>query len=249
MTNQGAVQQLTSFLPFASIYSVVAGTLYLWGYWSAFDINILQYIGLVDLAKSAAFPLISAVAGISIGAMLGQWASGDRLPAGGGADTPIGRFLQRNSKRLLALYVGTTLALLFVDHDGKWLVIPLLACPTFIFALHDAGALREVIPSQGMRNTVIAVLTVIICSAFGHGRIRAGEVIWGRSYFLVDQASIRRVDGVRITATGELRYLGHAGDYVFLYATDSSIQILRADAVPAMVLQRRALSAIPWWPK
>lgn len=48
-----SIQRL-SYIPLSSLYAVAAGTLFLWGFWSAFEINILQYIAGHRLSASPA---------------------------------------------------------------------------------------------------------------------------------------------------------------------------------------------------
>jgi len=43
----------------STAYVVVVAVLYLWGYWSPFNINVLEYLSLADVVKAAAYPLAS----------------------------------------------------------------------------------------------------------------------------------------------------------------------------------------------
>jgi hypothetical protein len=232
-----ALQRLNGYVPIASLYAVVCGTLYLWGFWSTFEINILQYIGLVDLAKAAAFPLVSAVASVTVGSLIGQLTAGRILPHGGGEGTAVGTFLRRRTRVLLGIYVALMLSVLFVQTEGKWLVFGVMLSVIPSYVLANRGVLIDVIPDDGLRGTVVSTLCLLICAGFGFGRVRAADIVTGSEYFVVDQASIAHVAGVRGSLAGELKYLGHAGDYVFLLAPDSTIEILRADAVPVLVIR------------
>lgn len=53
-------------------YSVLVCTLYLWGYWSTFNINILQYADVSSILKLAAFPLIVGLSGLMLGSVFGH---------------------------------------------------------------------------------------------------------------------------------------------------------------------------------
>ncbi|ELY3803194.1 hypothetical protein SMX72_001740 [Cronobacter sakazakii] len=44
-----------------STYCLLLSIAYLWGFWGHFDINILNYIGVSDIIKSAVWPMIIAV--------------------------------------------------------------------------------------------------------------------------------------------------------------------------------------------
>lgn len=231
------MQRLSGYLPFVSVYAVLVGTLYLWGYWSAFDINILQYIGLVEIAKSAAFPLASTFGAMALGALIGRLLPVDPLPAR--PDTAPERFVRKHARLLTALYVAALASLLISNIPGKWLMATVPAFPLVVFALMRRGVLSDLIPDWKTRFSVVTLLTLLVIGAYGVGRGRADGMIEGRDYFLVDQASVEHVPGLRTTRTGELRYLGHAGDYVFLLSPDSSIQIVRAEAIPAIVVRHQ----------
>lgn len=55
--DKSLAHRLVPYVPWITVYAVTAGALCLWGYRSKFRINILEYIGLLDLATAAALPL------------------------------------------------------------------------------------------------------------------------------------------------------------------------------------------------
>jgi hypothetical protein len=50
---------------FATSYGFVVSMLYLFGYWSTFDINILEYIKISDVIKISIYPILTSF-GITI---------------------------------------------------------------------------------------------------------------------------------------------------------------------------------------
>ena len=54
-------ERVASYVYFGSLYFVSVGALYLWGYWSAFNINILAYLSLADVLKLTAYPIALAL--------------------------------------------------------------------------------------------------------------------------------------------------------------------------------------------
>lgn len=137
MTNTSTLK-ITPYVPWLSVYSITAGTLYLWGYWSKFNVNILEYIGLMDLAIAAAFPLLSAVVGIVGGMILGQIFISGSLSQGGGKETPTGKFLNRYAILLLVIYLAIVLLVfpfLFSD-DVRAFVLPLALMPLISFSIY-----------------------------------------------------------------------------------------------------------------
>jgi hypothetical protein len=43
----------------APAYFICVATLYLWGYWAMFEVNVLEHIGVTDIIKAAAYPVAS----------------------------------------------------------------------------------------------------------------------------------------------------------------------------------------------
>ena len=98
------------YLAIAFAYGVSVSALYLFGFWGVFRINVLEFIGLADLAKLSVKPLIYSLPAILLGFAIGQLFSGS-FPPGGGAGTPIGQFGRKKYGLLLFLNVVIILAL------------------------------------------------------------------------------------------------------------------------------------------
>ena len=105
------------YLAIAFAYGVSVSALYLFGFWGVFRINVLEFIGLADLAKLSVKPLIDSLPAILLGFAIGQLFSGS-FPPGGGAGTPIGQFGRKKYGLLLFLNVVIILALVaFLPHQ------------------------------------------------------------------------------------------------------------------------------------
>ena len=63
----------------ATSYGFVVSMLYLFGYWSTFDINILEYIKISDVIKISIYPIITTVGitimGFIVGNFYGRWSA------------------------------------------------------------------------------------------------------------------------------------------------------------------------------
>lgn len=55
------MEQFKSYVPAIAFLVAATSTLYLWGYWGSFDINILEFLGLSDILRVAAYPLASSL--------------------------------------------------------------------------------------------------------------------------------------------------------------------------------------------
>lgn len=238
----------SSYLYFVSLYFVTVGVLYLWGYWSTFNINILEYLSLADVIRLTAYPIASAFIIVPITAALGQiimgLTMGRRLIPGAGRDTPTGKTLWKYRKILLLVYLALLLFLFFSTSPFKWAALPgLLAIPVVIYA-SDRDFLIGVIPNHGTRYTVLIILATLPLLAFGHGRLNAYYIVDGFDFdyvlSTVDQLPVLDNAG----ETQRLRYLGHTGDFLFfLEPTKSILAITKFQDSKALLLKHFTRSA------
>ena len=84
---QSGRNSLGKYAYVSSLYFLAVGVLYLWGYWPSFGVNVLEYAGLTDIIKTAAYPVASLFVFFAVGAVFGELLASDALPPGGGAGT------------------------------------------------------------------------------------------------------------------------------------------------------------------
>ena len=231
---------VSTYLYFGSLYFVSVGVLYSWGYWSTFNVNILEYVGLADIVKATAYPIATAGILTLVGAVLGEALSGEhRLPSGGGRDTRVGKFLRKIGPALAVLYITGTLALLIFGPVKKWLVLPVLfAVPFYAFA-KQKGFLQRLIPHDAPRSIVIYMLCTLPLLSYGRGLMEANAIVVGTRFDYV----MSEVDGVPLAKVspdvlGRLRYLGHANQhFFFLQPWDNGVVVSKFGDGKSLVLQ------------
>ena len=82
-----------------TMYCVSVGVLHLWGFWSKFKINILEYISVADVIRSTAYLIASVFVFLVIGAGLGELFLGRRkLPFAAVETRPPGSFFSELSR-------------------------------------------------------------------------------------------------------------------------------------------------------
>jgi hypothetical protein len=72
-------------------YFIGVGACYLFGYWGAIGVNVLEFIGFADIAKLAVYPLVAGMTFTALGAVFSEITTGKVLPIGGGEHTAVGR--------------------------------------------------------------------------------------------------------------------------------------------------------------
>lgn len=243
-----ASAKLTTYIPWITAYGIAAGALYLWGYWSKFNVNILEYIGLLDLATAATFPLLSAIAGLVGGAVLGQLFTSKSPSPGSGAETSVGRFLVRNVKPLLFVYLMIVLVgfSFLGDPDSRALVVPLAIAPLISITLaSQTKYLSDVITDPNIRTTAISILPLVICAAFGYGRLAAARIADGTEYLSVDRQALLDLPARYLRQPGDFKYLGRTKDFNFILGPDATLVLLKADSASSLVLSYHTTMR-PW---
>lgn len=246
MTPKSAQQSLSTYAYLWSLYVLTVGSVYLWGYWSPFNINILEYMSVGDVVKATALPIASTFVFLALGVVLGE-ATGSRnyFPVGEGRDFPLGVFLRKYAKVFHVLYILATLAVLFFGPKQKWLILPLLFAMPIALYLDSQAFLSPVIPSERSRSLAIFLLAMLPFFAFGLGDRNASEILGGNKF----QYALSPVEGVVASAESEPtkrpRFIGHAGDFLFFWEPENSLLIIsKFEDGKSLVLGRYLRSAV-----
>lgn len=228
----------SAYIYFLSLYSVATGGLYLWGYWSPFGVNILEYVNFTDIVKSTIYPIASTFVFMALGVMIGQLVGvGPDLPSGGGRNSPPAQFIMRHKCLLVFLYVVGTLLFAIYGPVEKWQgALPvLLGAPIALYA-SARNVLERQIPADGPRTLCLFLLAVLPFIAFGAGQLRAAAVLDGRAFdYVIDNTAITP-DEHPLQST---RFVGHAGDFFFFLEPEKMIlSISKFETVKTLRLVR-----------
>ncbi len=167
-------------------YAIAVSTLFLWGYWGSFHVNVLEFIGIADIVKTAVYPVASAFAFFALGAVLGETLSPTlNLPPGGGVDTKIGRFLHKAFPFLATAYMLGLAYYFLAGPVEKWRVLPVLFAVMVYLPLKSTGLLAQDFKSDGVRSIAVFLLAALPVFAYGRGVLEANDVLAGKSYAYV----------------------------------------------------------------
>jgi hypothetical protein len=214
-------------LYFLTLYFVAVGVLYLWGYWSTFNVNILEYLSLTDVIRLTAYPVASAFVFMAIGAVVAEVLVGQpTLPAGIGRNTRTGKFLRKIVPFLVFAYLAATVALTLSNIPNKWSPLSVLfAVPVYVFA-KKRDFLIDLVPHDSARSIVIYLLATLPTFAYGQGQLHAAVIVGGQKFEYV----LSPIDQVSVAADASpiqrVRYLGHAGDLFFFLNPMHSILVI-----------------------
>ncbi len=243
-------QRVSSYLYLGSLYFVTVGVLYLWGYWSRFNVNILEYISLADVLKFTAYPIASTVLFLILGAAAGELlgvvtrnllVDRNLIPPGGGRNTEVGRTLSRFGPMLVFAYAaGVGALIVFGPAETNWLILaPFIGIPIGLIA-EIRGVLTDIIPHKMARSLVLYFLAVMPIWAYGEGRLKSFMLLEGKEYtYLVSNTTDGIIIGDPDDPKTRIKLIGHANDYVFLLLADNvTLAIIPFDKTRGLQLRR-----------
>lgn len=202
-------------LTVASSFGVFVASCFLFGYWGAFNINILELGSISDLAKLAFFPLLTSLVFFLAGTLVTDVLHSHRFPAGGGNTTPVGKFGIKHWRKFVALIItSAAFVAILAPEPYKWVVFALLVS-LLSTPLSHADAIIERIPDPQLRAKLLYLALLLPAVAFGYGRIDAYLVKKGLAPRTVD--IVRSKLALKETATRPVAYLGYAGGLNILY--------------------------------
>jgi hypothetical protein len=208
-------KRVQASLYFLTLYFVVVGVLYLWGYWSTFNVNILEYLSIADVVKLTAYPVASGFLFFAIGAVMGEalFSPGPPRPPMGARTAKV---LRKLRPLIIFLYLAVTATfILFANIPNRWTTLSLLlASPIYLIAKRRKF-LIGIIPHDSPRSIVIYLLAALPTYAYGQGRLEADRIIEGRKFEYV----LSTIDQVTVPGDASpiqhARYIGHTGDFFF----------------------------------
>lgn len=219
-------------------YLIVIGALYQFGYWGAFQINVLEFISITDVGKLAIYPLVATLTVLLVGGVTGQLMTLPLFPPGGGADSPVGRFVIANERYFI---VGLILASAYLGIYGpdpqKWFILAIIISPLSL-PLTRLGKLIEVFPDRNVRHATLLLILVLPVMSFAHGRTN--------SYLIKNGWPDQFVDVVRSKLLMEsddknrVAYLGYLGTVYVLREskTGQIVFVKQRDDAPLFISPR-----------
>jgi hypothetical protein len=233
---------IAKYLYWATGYSISICTLYLWGYWSTFDINILQYADISTILKLAALPLLIGFVGLMLGSVLGHFIFGiepseeERLVA---QNSHFGRWLRNNTRVFSGAWVFLTALYALLGPANKWQILPVLIALPVSSVLTVRGFASDLFPDRSIRTALIFLFVTAIPYAYANG-LRAAEAIETGARFSYVLSPIEGLD-VKPDSVPEIRprFLGQVTDLLFFYSpVEKSVSVVKFNDEKALTLKR-----------
>jgi hypothetical protein len=217
-------------------YFIGVGACYLFGYWGAIGINVLEFIGFADIAELAVYPLVAGMIFTALGAVFSEITTGKALPVGGGKHTSVGRLGRRFARPILAVVVlGIVAIYIFSAEPFKWFAIAFLVM-LFAAPLSQLEPIISALPSPKVRYLFLQAALLLPTLGFAYGRLDI--------YLATKLISAKTVDVARskLPLVSEAKfpvvYLGLLGTTFVLRETKSGQLVLvkQKDDAPLFII-------------
>lgn len=217
-------------------YAIMVSSLYLFGFWGEFGINVLEYIGVGEIVKYSIYHL-SQSAGLLLVFMLSFQLLllepyykffvvplHKEIDSGNITNPRPDKLLQIAHSLFLVFCAISMLYMLFFENvPQKWLAVAIFATPLVVHKIMDPKFLPNFLPTRILRMYVAVPSVMILLCAYGWGATNA--------FSLKDDAPNMKIDG----ANENLKYVGKVGVHfvgwdnerkLITIVSESSIDIL-----------------------
>jgi hypothetical protein len=221
-------KQMTALIFFATVLGFLCGFVWLTPYWMTFDVNVLQYLTAADIIKHTLPWILVAATAISL-----AWFFPPVTRESQASVTKVDRRLA-----VLSVTLSTSLFALAALNEIRQLMLILLWIPLAVLAGEwcfkrlRQRATFTFLSDKALRLFTLGIPTCLI-ALFALSITRAESITRGTEYRVATLLSAKTKDW--LTASGpdnqRPRFIGQAGDYLFLYEPLSkSTIVIRLDA-------------------
>lgn len=225
-----------------TIYLFIAGAAYVFGYWALFPINIFDYMGVVDIAKSSV-PSIMFSFGIASSQVIAHLFvnrfSDEVVPV---QHSKLTVYLTKYIKIIYLFFMlsfcGPFVFInerpeLVIKYDSYiilvlWVTVLFSAVLTYLYMVVKGFADELNARKYAIRLTIITLVTLAF-ACFTIGFTKSVNIINGKKFNYVDYSS-EKMGSVKLSVMEKDRYLGFYGGKNFMWDPLSrSIKIVSGD--------------------
>jgi hypothetical protein len=212
---------ITRIFSIFSIYLLVVGILYLFSFWSNFDVNIFEYLALSDVIKITLIPIGSIFIIIIIGEIFHNltdnkfslFSALEEVSNVESVQKPVG--IIKEYKNIILL-IG---CIVFIKYPFIWIFFAIFLVLDITILIAESNLL----PSISDENARIYTLYFLILLPFlsiAVGQDNARKILYGDKYKYI----------ILETQDIKLKVLGHAGSYNFFISEDNKEIVIIDDS-------------------
>lgn len=238
------IKDITRYIPLTTIiisYFFLCGGLYLYGFWSTFNIDISNLINITDIPKSFIFPFVAYTSfyflhlTINIFTILPSKEKDD--DENKEEDKLIEKYAESGKK---IIFIKLLLRRIFLSIEGVtvlvfvvlvmlyekfkmmplfWLISSLSLAFLFSFRLKKNTVIKQAIPNSDLRKYIIHALLFIPIFSFGLGRINSLSIYNNSDKHYIKMSGSSNSD--KDSGTDTLKFIGFVGDKLIVASLDN----------------------------
>ncbi|MGE6188871.1 hypothetical protein ACLHZ7_19480, partial [Aeromonas salmonicida] len=167
---------LQALAPLATVYFTVVSILYSLGFWSGFNITILDYMTISDVVKAAIKPLVGSFIAITAAVLFSEFVLVRHFPIKIKIESDSDESLNRRIRTIdCILKMAFTIAAitiflsLFLDREVRWQIIGTIVT-FFIWVFVDDTKITYNISGNPLIKKIITFVCIfILCASYGDG--------------------------------------------------------------------------------
>jgi len=204
------------------IYTFSIGLLYVWGYWSPFGINPLEYMGIEQVVATAIIPVVAAAVIVGFGAIVGEFVV-PADPAGGSQGTKaiqrgkVGEYLYRHLRDIAFLWFAAIFVVAeWSPSPYKWFSVASMVGVAGYVPLKRSGLFSDFLKHESARSVAVFLTAVLPVWSYATGLENANKVKDGKSFEYVISSNIQSLNAQLDSAKPcKLRVVGRMGSTLF----------------------------------
>ena len=167
-------------------YAFAISLAYLFGYWSTFDINILEYISFSEVIKLSLYPLVASLLFFVLGLLYGGLKAAESIE--------IKKDKNNGHRRLINLVlIFCAIILILLDRCYVWLIVAYLCSFLLCIILDNDIWFEAIFPNfpPKLKSAVQNILIFLPFLAFAYGKIDGEHIIIGHDTHFVSASILR----------------------------------------------------------
>lgn len=221
---------LQALAPLATVYFTVVSILYSLGFWSGFNITILDYMTISDVVKAAIKPLVGSFITITAAVIFSEFVLVRHFPIKIKIESDGDESLNRRIRTIdCILKMAFTIAAitiflsLFLDREVRWQIIGTIVT-FFIWVFVDDTKITYNISGNPLIKKIITFVCIfILCASYGDG-VRD-------SYYVKEYGQRIMIENNPVNK----KLVGVAGDYMFFWNEDGDVvDVVRRDSIKSI---------------
>ena len=224
MDSNSYQKYLAVMLPF----SITVSSLFLFGYWGSFNVNIFEYIGITDVIKISIYQLAACGIFFVIGSIIGNMVLAPKMavimPPGSGSDYPEAKYFRFFFKLMpLVIFCLIGYLILFTSSPDRWLKAGVLSMFIIPILIGDGDAFSHLIKSRPIRVTILNIMAILLALSYGWGVVDANKHKNSKSFVTINGKKTCKI------------YIGRTNTHVFLWQKkNQNIEIIQSSKIESL---------------